>query len=86
LFKGDIETRENSLASLINSSSFMVIGGAGSIAQAATREIFKRDPLALHVVDIFENNMLELVRDFRNTEGYGSVDFRTFALGGRAEF
>jgi FlaA1/EpsC-like NDP-sugar epimerase len=57
-----------------------VIGGAGSIGQAVTREIFKRNPLALHVVDISENNMVELVRDIRSTLGYIDGDFRTFAL------
>jgi FlaA1/EpsC-like NDP-sugar epimerase len=57
-----------------------VIGGAGSIGQAVTREIFKRNPLALHVVDISENNMVELVRDIRSTLGYIEGDFRTFAL------
>jgi FlaA1/EpsC-like NDP-sugar epimerase len=61
-------------------SRFLVIGGSGSIGQAVTREIFKRDPLALHVVDISENNMVELVRDLRSTEGYGSGDFKTFSI------
>ena len=32
----------------------MVIGGAGSIGQAVTREIFRRQPATLHVVDISE--------------------------------
>ena len=32
--------------------------------------IFKRNPKALHVIDISENNMVELVRDIRSTEGY----------------
>jgi hypothetical protein len=41
---------------------------------------FKRDPAVLHVVDISENNMVELVRDIRSTIGYGSGDFRTFAI------
>ena len=58
----------------------MVIGGAGSIGQAVAREIFKRNPLALHVVDISENNMVELVRDIRSTLGYIDGDFRTFAI------
>ena len=58
----------------------MVIGGAGSIGQAVTREIFKRNPLALHIVDISENNMVELVRDIRSTLGYIDGDFRTFAI------
>ena len=57
-----------------------MIGGAGSIGQAVTREIFKRGPVALHVVDISENNLVELVRDLRSTLGYIDGDFRTFAL------
>jgi FlaA1/EpsC-like NDP-sugar epimerase len=57
-----------------------VIGGAGSIGQAVTKEIFKRNPRKLHVVDISENNMVELVRDIRSSFGYIDGEFATFAL------
>lgn len=57
-----------------------MIGGAGSIGQAVTKEIFKRNPKKLHVVDISENNMVELVRDIRSSFGYIDGDFQTFAL------
>ena len=80
LFDDDISTRRKELEALVSNSRFLVIGGAGSIGQAVTREIFKRNPLALHVVDISENNMVELVRDIRSTLGYIDGDFRTFAL------
>ena len=80
LFEGDISRRSKELEELVSNSRFLVIGGAGSIGQAVTREIFKRNPLALHVVDISENNMVELVRDIRSTLGYIDGDFRTFAL------
>ena len=80
LFDDDISSRRKELEALVSSSRFLVIGGAGSIGQAVTREIFKRNPLALHVVDISENNMVELVRDIRSTLGYIDGDFRTFAL------
>ena len=64
-----------------------MIGGAGSIGQEVTREIFKRDPKVLHVVDTSENNMVELVRDLRSTIGYGSGEFKTFAIDcGSVEF
>ena len=68
------------LTDLVSSGRFLVVGGAGSIGQAVTREIFKRDPKVLHVVDISENNMVELVRDIRSTEGYGTGEFKTFSL------
>ena len=80
LFDDDISTRRKELGALVSNSRFLVIGGAGSIGQAVTREIFKRNPIALHVVDISENNMVELVRDIRSTLGYIDGDFRTFAI------
>ena len=80
LFEDDISSCRKKLALLVSNSRFLVIGGAGSIGQAVAREIFKRNPLALHVVDISENNMVELVRDIRSALGYIEGDFRTFAL------
>jgi FlaA1/EpsC-like NDP-sugar epimerase len=80
LFDSDVGTHEAELSRLVGSSRFLVIGGAGSIGQAVTREIFRRRPKALHVVDISENNMVELVRDIRSTLGYIDGDFRTFAI------
>lgn len=80
LFIDDINTHEQQLSVVVSSSSFLVIGGAGSIGQAVTKEIFKRNPLKLHVVDISENNMVELVRDIRSSFGYINGDFQTFAL------
>ena len=87
LFCEDIAFNGSKLQDLVVESRFLVIGGSGSIGQAVTREIFKRDPRALHVVDISENNMVELVRDLRSTEGYGSGDFKTFSVDcGSVEF
>lgn len=80
LFTEDILSYEKVLSDIVSASSFLVIGGAGSIGQAVTKEIFKRNPRKLHVVDISENNMVELVRDVRSSLGYIDGDFRTFAL------
>jgi FlaA1/EpsC-like NDP-sugar epimerase len=80
LFTDDLEVYENLLSDIISNSRFLVIGGGGSIGQAVTKEIFKRNPLKLHVVDISENNLVELVRDIRSTYGYIKGDFQTFAL------
>lgn len=80
LFSTDISSHESELKSIVSESRFLVLGGAGSIGQAVTKEIFKRNPLKLHVVDISENNMVELVRDIRSSFGYINGDFQTFAL------
>ncbi|XVH58085.1 UDP-N-acetylglucosamine 4,6-dehydratase [Providencia hangzhouensis] len=80
LFRADILTHEAELQRIVSESRFLVLGGAGSIGQAVTKEIFKRNPKKLHVVDISENNMVELVRDIRSSFGYIDGDFQTFAL------
>jgi len=79
-FAPDIEKHEERLKELIKASSFLVIGGAGSIGQAVTKEIFRRNPKLLHVVDISENNLVELVRDIRSSLGYIEGEFATFAI------
>ena len=80
LFEADINKHESELLDKVGTSKFLVLGGAGSIGQAVTKEIFKRNPLKLHIVDISENNMVELVRDIRSSFGYINGDFQTFAL------
>ena len=87
LFAEDINACDNTLRDIVASSSFLVLGGAGSIGQAVCKEIFRRQPKKLHVVDISENNLVELVRDIRSSMGYISGDFQTFALDiGSVEF
>lgn len=87
LFSADILNNRDELEGIVATSSFLVLGGAGSIGQAVTKEIFKRNPQKLHVVDISENNTVELVRDIRSSYGYISGDFQTFALDiGSVEF
>ncbi|MFT5880465.1 MAG: FlaA1/EpsC-like NDP-sugar epimerase [Moritella sp.] len=80
LFTADIQDHDAILQKIVSDSRFLVLGGAGSIGQAVTKEIFKRQPKKLHVVDISENNMVELVRDIRSSFGYIDGDFQTFAL------
>lgn len=80
LFELDLAQHDKKIIEVVKSSRFLVLGGAGTIGQAVTKEIFKRQPLKLHVVDISENNLVELVRDLRSTLGYIQGDFQTFTL------
>lgn len=80
LFSEDLARYSNEISEIVKNSRFLVLGGAGSIGQAVTKEIFSRNPLKLHVVDISENNLVELVRDIRSSYGYIEGDFQTFAL------
>lgn len=80
LFADDINTTQSELNTIVSSSKFLILGGAGTIGQAVTKEIFQRQPKKLHIVDISENNLAELVRDIRSSFGYINGDFKTFAL------
>lgn len=80
LFEFDILMNNDTLCDIIKNSRFLVIGGAGTIGSAICRELFTRNPKVLHVVDISENNMVELVRDIRSSVGYCDGEFATFAI------
>ena len=80
LFENDIKDHHDELKKIVSTSSFLVIGGAGAIGQAVAKEIFRRNPKKLHIIDINENNLTELVRDIRSSHGYIDGDFNTFAL------
>lgn len=80
LFAADIERYDAQLHDHLKGARCLVIGGAGTIGQAVVRELFKRGPAALHVIDISENNLVELVRDIRSSLGYGVEDFRVLPI------
>jgi FlaA1/EpsC-like NDP-sugar epimerase len=80
LFNEDVFHFDEKLKDTVESGRFLVIGGAGTIGQAVVKEIFRRNPNSLHVVDISENNLVELVRDLRSSLGYIKGDFKTYAL------
>lgn len=80
LLSADLAAHERELGAAVGGGRFLVIGGAGSIGQAVVKELFSRGPRALHVVDLSENNLVELVRDIRSSVGYMPGDFRTFAV------
>jgi len=80
LFQPDMIRLGDEIARLVEESRFLVIGGAGSIGQAVSKEIFRRSPRILHVVDLAENNLVEFVRDIRSSFGYIPGEFETFAI------
>jgi FlaA1/EpsC-like NDP-sugar epimerase len=87
LFREDMEANKKVLQDEAAGARFLVLGGAGSIGQSVSREIFRRKPAALHVVDLSENNLVEFVRDIRSSLGYIEGDFQALPLDcGSAEY
>lgn len=85
----EVDVRNNAtlLSEIVQSASFLVVGGAGTIGQSVVKELFKRNPKKLDVIDISENNLVELTRDIRSSLGYIQGEFRTLALDvGSVEF
>ena len=80
IFYEDLRQITSTLDKIVSKSTFLVLGGAGSVGQAVSKEIIKRNPIALHVVDINENNLVELVRDIRSSNFSFNSDFKTFPL------
>lgn len=87
LFASDLARHGPAMDDAVRGGRFLIVGGAGSIGSAVVRELFARQPRVLHVVDLSENNLAELVRDLRSSQGYIDGDFRTFAIDcGSVEF
>ena len=80
IFSNDFRAYEDKASNLINKSSFLILGGAGSIGQFVVKLILKYKPKRLHVVDISENNLVELVRDIRSQNDKIIQDFKTFPI------
>lgn len=61
----------------VSDRRILVVGGAGSIGSAVTEILFRTGPAVLHVLDVNENALADLVRQIRSTVGYATTDFRT---------
>ncbi|MGB1126428.1 MAG: SDR family NAD(P)-dependent oxidoreductase [Phycisphaeraceae bacterium] len=80
LFEADLRANADALRDAIEGQRLLVLGGAGSIGGAVAKKLFSYKPEALHVVDLSENNLAELVRDIRSSMGYIKGDFHAYCL------
>ncbi|MGK5090376.1 polysaccharide biosynthesis protein [Deltaproteobacteria bacterium TL4] len=87
LFEQDMRNHYQELQTHVAHSRILVIGAAGSIGSAFVKQIIRYEPKTLHLVDISENNLVELVRDLRSSVLSIPENFKTFAIGlGSVEF
>lgn len=76
----EINNSREQIAAAVAPSRILVIGAAGSIGAAFTRELVKFSIQQLHLVDISENNLVELIRGFRSGGTALPDDFQSFAI------
>ena len=87
LFAEAHERCARDLAERLRGARVLVVGGAGSIGSATVKLLAEYPTAALHIADISENYLADLVRDLRNgARGIAAREFRTFTLdyGGEA--
>jgi FlaA1/EpsC-like NDP-sugar epimerase len=65
LFSNDLEHNNLLLRSLLANARILVVGAAGSVGGAFVKQLAYYSPKALHLIDISENNLVEVVRDLR---------------------
>ena len=80
LFLQDIEVNSDDLSSKIRGARILVVGAAGTIGGAFTREVAKYSPRGLCLIDLSENNLVETVRNLRSSNCPLPEDFQTLAI------
>ena len=87
LFQADVEANRKVLGESVQGKSLLIIGAAGSIGSSFVHQVASYQPGKLHLVDLSENNLAELVRDLRSSEITLPEDFATFSVAlGTPEF
>lgn len=80
LFNYDLKKYDPIIRDKIEGSSFLILGAAGSIGKAISKEIIERNPKLIHLVDISENNLVSMVRELRSNFFTSKSNFETFCL------
>ena len=80
VFADDYDQHLPELGSHLTGARILVVGGAGSIGSTVVQILFDLAPRALHVVDINENALADLLRTIRSGSGYTTGDFQTICF------
>ncbi|MFD2235492.1 polysaccharide biosynthesis protein [Phaeospirillum tilakii] len=80
LFAADLDRHQSALRAELDGARVLVIGAGGSIGSAFTRQVAAYPLAALHLVDLNENTLVEVVRDLRSAEVRLPPDLRSLSI------
>ena len=81
LFLADLESQKSQLEAKLSGANVLVIGAAGSIGGATSKLLSQLNPGVLHLVDINENELADMVRKLRITGSLSDkTEFRTYVI------
>lgn len=80
LFFLDFKQNEAHIEKSIKNSKIIVVGGAGSIGFCVIKLLISYKPKLIHIVDINENKLVEVIRYIRSSIGYIEGKLETFPL------
>lgn len=80
LFASAIAANEDALSAAIGGRRLLIVGAAGSIGRSFVRQLVAYRPAALHLVDLSENALVELVRDLRSSDMDMPKLFETYSI------
>ncbi len=87
LLSEDVEANRQLLEEGVRGARVLILGAAGSIGGAFARQVIDYRPGSLHLVDVSENNLVEVVRDLRSSPVEIPQDFQTLPVAmGSPEF
>ena len=80
LFQEDYDYFNLEIKKFISKSNILIIGGAGSIGRSVFFELLKCNPKLIHIIDISENNLVEVVRYARSQSQNFDTEIKTFVI------
>lgn len=80
LFDSDFLLAKDKIDEKVRRSTFVVVGGAGTIGSSVVRLLVSFKAKRIHVVDISENNLVELIRDIRSSNNDIVTEIETYAM------
>ena len=80
LFDSDFLLTKDKIIEKARQSTFVVVGGAGSIGSSVVRLLVNLKAKKIQVVDISENNLVELIRDIRSSNNDVLTEIETYAM------